>query len=321
VLTIRKVIIITLFTITIFATLAVSQILDFSTLIGTNHDEPQTLEFEEHKALEDATQDAPEQKSRMNPFTINTTPKPIAILLLGVERVIDEKYGRSDSIMLALVQPKTKQLMLMSIPRDTYIDIPGHGFQKLNQSFQLGGPELTKQTVSNWLDIEINETATIDYENFEKMIDLIGGIEIDVDRRMAHSQFVIEKGLQTLSGKEALYFVRFRKSLDGNHDSDYKRTERQRQVLAKLTDELLKSRSFKESFSLLRSLIHTIDTTLSLQQIITYGHHYSQFSSEYISTLSITGNGDLRDGLWYEIIPEDELEDKKRLINEFMFGH
>ena len=254
----------------------------------------------------------------INPFAIRKTPKPLTLMLFGVDRTNDEKYGRSDSIMLAFVQPNTKELMLISIPRDTYIEIPNYGNNKLNTAFQLGGPELTKETVENWLNIEINDTVSIDYANFEDMIDLIGGIEIDVDRRMVHNEFTLEKGVQTLSGEEALHFVRFRKSIDGNHDSDYKRTERQRQVLSKLTDELLKTRSFRESFTLLRSLINTIDTTISIQKIIIYGHHYSDFTSENITALSFEGYGDLRDGLWYEIIPNSELEEKKQLIYEFM---
>ncbi|RXJ00417.1 LytR family transcriptional regulator [Anaerobacillus alkaliphilus] len=259
-----------------------------------------------------------ENKRPQSPFSIKKTPKPLTMLLFGVDKTTDEKYGRSDSIMLALAQPKTKEIMLMSIPRDTYIEIPGHGYHKLNRSFQLGGPELTRKTVSNWLNIDIQETASIDYTNFEKMIDLIGGIEMNVDRRMAHDEFVIEEGLQRLTGRQALYFVRFRKSLDGNHDSDYKRTERQRQLLTKLSHELLKKRTFRESFALLRSMFKTVDTTLSLQQIITYGHHYSDFSSENITTLSITGEGDRRNGLWFEIIPEEELQDKKTLIKDFL---
>ncbi|QOY36692.1 LCP family protein [Anaerobacillus isosaccharinicus] len=320
-LTIKKVILFSLVTIAIFGTLAVFQSNNNLNNGQTNQIHPQTIETEvvvETEITESNINEVTEIKRRTNPFSIRKTPKPLSILLFGVDRTPDEKYGRSDSIMLALVQPETKELMLMSIPRDTYINIPDHGYHKLNRSFQLGGPTLTKQTVSDWLEFEINETASIDYASFEKMIDLIGGIEMHVDRRMAHNEFIIEEGLQTLSGKEALYFVRFRKSLDGNHDSDYKRTERQRQLLTKLTSELLKSRSFTESFSLLRSLFKTVDTTLSLQQIITYGHHYSDFSSEKITTLSITGHGDRRGGLWYEIIPDKELEEKQKLIYEFM---
>lgn len=313
VLTIKKVIIFSLLAITLISTLVIFQTENLSRPI-----QQQTTENEGIKQVAKPSPKVTEKNIKTNPFTIKRNLNPLAILLFGVDRSPDEKYGRSDSIMLALVQPKTKEVMLMSIPRDTYIDIPGHGYNKLNRSFQIGGPELTKQTVSNWLDLEINETASIDYTNFEKMIDLIGGIEINVDRRMAHHEFIIEEGIQTLSGKEALYFVRFRKSLDGNHDSDYKRTERQRQLLTKLTNELLQTRSFKESFTLLRSLFKTIDTTLSLQQIITYGHHYSDFSTENMKTLSITGEGDRRNGLWYEIVSEKELEDKKRLINDFL---
>ncbi len=297
------------------------QPIDLSDPKQSNKMELEPLEAEDVQAFEERvpqiTQTKPNQSSR--PFSIRKPPKPLTMLLFGVDKTTDEKYGRSDSIMLALVQPKTKELMLMSIPRDTYIEIPGHGFHKLNRSFQLGGPELTKQTVSNWLGINIEETASIDYANFEKMIDLIGGIEMDVDRRMAHNEFVVEEGLQKLTGKQALYFVRFRKSLDGKHDSDYKRTERQRQLLTKLSHELLKKRTFRESFSLLKSIFKTVDTTLSLQQIITYGSHFSSdFSAEKMTTLSITGEGQRRNGLWYEIIPDKELEEKRGLIKEFL---
>lgn len=254
----------------------------------------------------------------INPFGLNKDPNPLTVMLFGVDKTKDEKYGRSDSIMLALIKPKTKELLLMSIPRDTYIHIPNYGFNKLNSAFQLGGPELSKETIERWLNIEITDTVCIDYANFEKLVDLIGGIEIYVDRRMVHSDFTLEEGLQTLSGKEALGYVRFRKSVDGRHDSDYKRTERQRQVLSTILDELLQTRSFSDSFVLLRSLLNTVDTTLSMQQILTYGHHYSDFSSENITTSSFKGEGIRRGGLWYEYISDAELEEKKQLIKQFI---
>lgn len=288
---------------------------------GTELEIKQVENQREVVPMEKPIETKPEKKRPTIPFSIQKTPKPLTILLLGVDKAKNERYGRSDSIMLAVVQPNTKEVMLMSIPRDTYIEIPGHGFHKLNHAFQIGGPELTRKTISNWLGIDINETASIDYANFVKMINLIGGIEIDVDRRMIDDGIILEKGLQKLSGEETLYYVRFRKSKDGSHDSDYKRTERQRQVLAKLSSELLKARSFKDSISLVRSLFKTVNTTLSLPQIITYGHHYSDFSTDNIKTLSMNGYGERRGGLWYEIITEKELDEKKQLIEEFLQTH
>lgn len=271
-------------------------------------------EKNQHKPVKES------KRSKRSFFTHQKELDPLAILLLGVEKSKYEKHGRSDSIMLALVQPKSKQLMLVSIPRDTYIHIPNHGYDKLNRSFQLGGAELTKETITQWLDLKINHTASIDYGNFEKMVDLIGGIEMNVDRSMSHGNVSIEEGQQKLSGSEALLFVRFRKSGDGKHDSDYKRTERQRQLLSNLTSELVKNRSILQSFQLLHSLIKTVETTLPLQQIISYGHHYSDFSSENIITLSFKGTGDKRNGLWYEILSEDEIREKRDLINNFLEG-
>ncbi|UTW70755.1 LCP family protein [Anaerobacillus sp. HL2] len=82
--------------------------------------------------------------------------------------------------------------------RDTYIYIPNHGYDKLNKSFQIGGAKLTREIISDWLEMEINETAAIDYSNFEQLIDLIGGLELYVDRQMVHNEFSFRKRIANI---------------------------------------------------------------------------------------------------------------------------
>lgn len=246
-------------------------------------------------------------------------PEPSALLLFGVDYITKgEKHGRSDTIILVLTSPPTKEIAMISIPRDTYIDIPGHGYNKMNTAFQLGGPELTKQTIANWLNISIDNTITIDYEAFKKLINLLGGLEIEVDKTMRNSEFTLEEGKRLLTGEEVLHFVRFRKSVDGNHDSDYQRMQRQHLVLSKLTDEVFRVRSLPEMISLVHTMNDSIDTTLSLKETLLFTKYYYDFSSDQLHTSMFQGYGKKKEGRWYEIISEEELYKKKQFINDFL---
>ncbi|MDO5115968.1 MAG: LCP family protein [Synergistaceae bacterium] len=153
------------------------------------------------------------------------------ILLMGEDDV--EGSRRSDTILFITVDIDDKNIRVMSMPRDTRVQIPAHGAQKLNHAFAYGGADLLRATVSKYLNEPILYYVVVDYNSFPEFVDMLGGVDIDVQKRMRYVDRAgkldinIKAGPQTLDGKTALHFVRFRKDALG----DIGRIQRQQQFI------------------------------------------------------------------------------------------
>ncbi|MBR6712574.1 MAG: LCP family protein, partial [Selenomonadaceae bacterium] len=105
------------------------------------------------------------------------------VLIMGVD-IRKDDVGRSDTMMIATIDPRFDQATLLSIPRDTRVKIRGRGYDKINAAFAYGGVALAESTVENFLGIDIDHYVLIDTSSFVKIIDAIGGVDIDVEKRM-----------------------------------------------------------------------------------------------------------------------------------------
>lgn len=207
-----------------------------------------------------------------------TTPVPkwegkerVNILLLGGD-TRGEDAGRSDSVMVASIDPVSKKAHLFSVLRDTYVDIPGHGKSRLNAAFSYGGAELTKQTVGDLLGIPIQHYVYTDFVGFMALVDAVDGIDIDVEKDMYYTSKAdkhmydidLKKGLQHMDGKTALQYVRFR------HDatSDFTRTERQRIFMTELAKKMQSTTSLFKIPEILEAVAPYIETDLSPTQML-----------------------------------------------------
>ena len=162
--------------------------------------------------------------------------EPQTIMLLGSDRrppnAKDGGAGaRSDTIILARLDPDKKATALMSLPRDLKVQIPGHGTDKINAAYELGGPRLTLKTVKRLTGLSINHVINVDFRGFQKAIDAIGCIYADIDRTYfndtpGYAYIDVKAGYQKLCGEEALEYARFR-----HEDSDLVRGARQQDLL------------------------------------------------------------------------------------------
>ena len=143
------------------------------------------------------------------------------IMIMGVDEREDD-VGRSDTLMIATIDPETNQAALLSIPRDTRVKIKGHGYDKINAAYAYGGHNLTQATVENFLGVRMDHYIIINPHAFQRIIDAIGGIDIDVEKRMYYKDpwdddggLVIDlyPGMQHMDGKTAESYVRDRKSV------------------------------------------------------------------------------------------------------------
>lgn len=153
------------------------------------------------------------------------------ILIMGEDDV--EGSRRSDTVLFATIDIDDKNIRVLSLPRDTRVQIPGHGVQKLNHAFAYGGPDLLKATVEKYLGQPILYYVIIDYVSFPAVVDILGGVEMDVEKKMRYVDRAgkldinIKPGLQTMDGKTALHYVRFRMDALG----DIGRVHRQQQFI------------------------------------------------------------------------------------------
>ena len=159
--------------------------------------------------------------------------------------------SRSDSIML--VHAAFGSVRKLSIPRDAAADIPGHGVQKINAAFALGGPALTIKTVEQYLGngLEINHLIEVDFEDFPAFIDALGGITVNNKSKICapefdnfYKGFNLSKGEHDLDGRQALGFARVRKNPCAPGESDVERAERQQEVLGGIRGSLLSPGTF-----------------------------------------------------------------------------
>lgn len=210
----------------------------------------------------------------------NTNVKNIA--LFGVDcRTADYKGCRSDVMMVLSYDQRNNNVTVTSLVRDTYVEIGDRGFDKLNHAYAFGGPELAIQTINRTFDLDIEEYVTVDFWAVEKIIDAIGGVEIDVssmeleylnayiddlnhnspdNSRVGHLE---TSGVQILTGREAVAYMRIRYVGDG----DFERMQRQREVISSAL-EGVKTISLPTLLSLSNELLETVKTNLSKGEII-----------------------------------------------------
>ncbi len=174
--------------------------------------------------------------------------------------------ARSDTMMLVRLDPDEPVTSVLSIPRDLRVEIPGHGTAKLNESYALGGPSLTSQTLQELLGIEINHILNATFGGFRKAVSLVGCVYADIDRRYFHSneglpvsqhyaEIDIEPGYQRLCGQKALDYVRFRHA-----DNDLVRAARQQDFLRAMKDQVSTSSLFEDRDKLLDIFTDSVQT-------------------------------------------------------------
>lgn len=204
------------------------------------------------------------------------------IALFGVDRRDKDEPARSDSIMILTIDQKNKKIKMSSIMRDTYVKVAGHGETKINHAYAYGGPELAIKTLNENFDLDIRNYSTVDFFNMEKIIDAVGGVNVDVNddevsliNDYMNETATIEKkaitkiassGEQTLNGMQAVAYTRIRYTAGG----DFVRTERQRTILSGIFTKI-ESLGAKEFPSVVSKLLPLTETSMNSMEIIKLG--------------------------------------------------
>jgi len=234
----------------------------------------------------------------------------VNILLVGADSVDSdgsEGDARSDTIILASLDLKHETVSLLSIPRDTRVDIEGYkNKEKINHSYNYGGIDLLKQTVENLLLVPIDYYVIVDFEGFKDIIDILGGVEINVDKRMYYRTYDglidLQPGLQVLNGEQALAFVRFRHEVLG----DVSRVQRQQEFLKAVFAEVMQVNSITKIPELTESISEMMVTDLSNTKLtmLAMKFHDINFDKDVFTNV-LPGNFANIEGLSYWIVNEE----------------
>lgn len=221
----------------------------------------------------------------------------VNILLVGQDAREGQGTQRSDSMILMTFNKSTGEITLTSFMRDQFVQIPGYGKTKLCHAYQYGGMDLLNQTLFNHFGVEIHGNVEVNFSGFAKIIDLLGGVEIELTQKEAdklneQEGWSLEPGLQILDGKEALRYSRLRQI-----DSDFKRAERQRKVLLSLIDAY-KNKPLTEMLALMDEILPLITTNIPKQQIRSYVIElFPMLAKVKVGSMRIPASGTFESGL------------------------
>ncbi len=237
--------------------------------------------------------------------------KPVSVLLLGVDQRPGER-GRSDSIMVMTLNPTRNESRLISIPRDTKVDIVGKGTNdKINHAYSFGGPEMAIKTVEKFLNIPINYYAEINMEGFTSLVDAVGGVTVnnDIDFTVSGTHFPV--GKVNLDGKSALKFTRMRYE---DPRGDFGRQMRQREVIAQVANKLSSDVSVSNFNAIMDVVGKNAQTNVSFKPMRTLAFDYMDaFRNQKNLKLEGTG-GKEGDGIYYWHPTDDSLKETQTAL-------
>ncbi|WP_262678781.1 LCP family protein [Paenibacillus sp. J5C2022] len=244
---------------------------------------------------------------------------PFSVLLLGIDQRGNE-IGRSDSLLYTVVRPSDGRMLLVSIPRDLYVELVGRERKdKINHSYAFGGAGMTMDTVEKLFDAPVDHYASINFEGFRDVIDAIGGIALPIEDDIVnddpgHEHFVIKGGQDLYNGVDALNFVRYRE------DSDMNRTERHQQFLHAIIEKATKLKQWSKIPSLIDIMGDNFSTDIPPDKLVDQAQQ--MLSSKQLQMYSHTLNGKgarlKSGGAWYYFADEEDLADVQAMIQNWL---
>lgn len=265
-----------------------------------------------------------------NPFTGDD---PLHILLFGIDKTAttdmteEGNPTRSDVVMLVTIDPVTKRAQLLSLPRDTYVNIKGHdGKTKLGHAYAYGGEKLAEETVENFLDVKIDYYATVDYGAVERLVDAVGGIEVDIPFDYSYEDTYVvpnlhidfKKGKQKLNGADAVRYLRIRKIYE---DQDIDRIQVQQRFMMQLFDKLKRPMMILKIPELIDIALDNIETNLSYGQIAYLAKMGLGMDRENIQTDTLVGENKRIGNIEYYIVDQASAQEQVRRFAEGKIGY
>ncbi|MGM1020897.1 MAG: LCP family protein [Bacillota bacterium] len=265
------------------------------------------------------------------PKTQLAEAKPLTILLLGTDYRPDHPTYLSDVIMVATLNPNTKSSTIVSLPRDTRLELDGYKPRKLNEYYPVFkarekesgevAEEQMKKMIGKYLNIDIDYVTVINFQGFRDVVDNLGGVDVTVDKNMCYrdsadgTNINLKAGAQHLDGDQALDFVRYRKSNcrpRTDESDDFDRNRRQNQVLHSLIDQMQSFSALSKFSAIIKSVDKNMMTDIESQQMKNLVQTYWNISKQNVNYKPVAGT-------WrspYVYIDEQQLDLAKQALQE-----
>lgn len=253
-------------------------------------------------------------KKLRNVSKILKQKKPFSVLILGTDTgALGRTYkGRTDTIIIATVNPKQNNATLTSIPRDTQVNVPDsqNSYDKINAAYTIGGPSTTIETIQNTLDIPIDYYLLVNMGGLRKIVDAVGGVTVDPLLTFKYDAVSVEKGKTVkLNGKQALSYARMRYD---DPEGDYGRQKRQKQIITAIIKKALNISTLATRYDdILKSVEPNIQTDLTYDDMIAIATNYRS-SGKKIDSYVLQGEDAMLDGASYQVATPGE---KKKTSN------
>lgn len=225
---------------------------------------------------------------------------PFYVLVLGSDTREEGAAGRSDTIILARVDPVRKDVTLVSIPRDMQVELEGHGTQKINAAYAFDGVRGAVQAVSEFAGVSISHVVEIDFFGFKDIVDALGGVTVDVPPNTEYKGVSVPEGVQTLDGEQALVFARCRKTYA---EGDYQRTKNQRQLVQAVAEKVLDAPP-GDIPGIVESLASAVSTDLSVTDLVDLALKMRGMDADAMKTAVVPSHSGMQDGISYVFVEE-----------------
>ena len=259
------------------------------------------------------------------------------ILLIGLDGTNDKFPKRSDTMIILTIDKLNKSLKLTSLARDTLVKIPGRGEEKLTHAYAYGQEELLMQTINENFDLDIKDYAVVNFKSFIDIVDIIGGVDINVNEKEIHHlnevikecygvnhedtkniEYITSSGNHNLNGYQALAYARIRKL-----DTIYKRDERQRLILTNIAHKL-SDVSISKYLQIAKSILRHIKVNIAFNKIIDLAFIAHELASYDISQLEFPISEYREEGRIGEkgtyVVKWDKNKNIE-LLHQFIYGH
>ncbi|KRN33112.1 LytR family transcriptional regulator [Liquorilactobacillus mali] len=258
--------------------------------------------YNDAKNAVDTTYHKVKHDSERNAARTINNGKPFSILLLGTDTGdYGRTYkGRTDTMMVAVVNPNTKKTTLVSIPRDTKVAIPGHGFEnKINSAYTYGGTSMAMNIVQSYLNVPIDHYIEMNMGGLVQLSAALGPIKVNNDLDFTNLGYHFKKGKVTINKSNILAYTRMRYQ---DSRGDYGRQLRQRLVLEGLVKKIATVQGITKYQSILSALSSNMKTDITFSEIKTIATKYR--SADNVKQTQLQGYGKMIDGISFQVVPQ-----------------
>lgn len=281
-----------------------------------------------------------QQQQQQQPLASVLVPLPppfpgverLRLMLIGADERKGD-VGRSDTLMVLQINPTLGRAYLISIPRDLRVEIPGHGHNKINAAYALGGPELSKQTVEQLTGLTLDGYIKISTDGFVKAVDTLGGVDLTVEdvegkgRGMNYDcpqdglVIHMHPGPQHLTGYKAMGYVRYRHSnIRGCGGTDFQRADRQQKLLKALVVQKVRVTNIPALSAALKQISECVKTTLTTRQMFDLARLMRELKSGGMKSVTLVGKDEMIRGVYYCTLPDQLLPNTLADAESYLSG-